>query len=185
MTFEDMGLSPRFQPADQFDLRATLIPLPDVTAELWMGGSHTVVGEPIEAAQLAGCWLVDCAGELPAAIHSAAAAYIPRVFEDIEQTPPQYDRVLQLAGSLADVLRGGAVDLASGDPPRSDDASLLERERPLRIYVLCKQGFNRSALMTGRIMRALGLPGELVVSELRRHRRGALANDAFERLLRE
>ncbi len=184
MTFEDIGLSPRFQPADRFDLRATLIPLPDVTAELWMGGSHTDVGEPI-AAQLAGCWLIDCAGELPAAIHSAAAAYIPRVFEDIEQTPPQYQRVLQLAGSLADVLRGGAADLAASGAPPSDDALLLERERPRRIYVLCKQGFNRSALMTGRIMRALGLSGELVVSELRRHRRGALANDAFERLLRE
>lgn len=184
MTYKDMGLPPRFQPAEQFDLRATQIPLSGVSVELWMGGSHTDIGEPIEAAHLSVSWLIDCAGELPAAIHSAAAAYIPRVFEDIEQTPPQYDRVLQLAGSLADVLRGGPGRVSAG-AREPEEALLLGRERPQRVYVLCKQGFNRSALMVGRIMRALGLPGEFVVSEIRRHRRGALANDAFERLLRE
>jgi hypothetical protein len=171
VTFEDLGVPPRFQPGDEFDVRASHIPLVGASAELWIGGSHTVVGEPLEAGQFARSWLIDCAGELPPMVHTSAANYIPRVFEDIEQTPPQYDEILRLAGSVAELLRGSAP--ADGS------------DHPHRIYVLCKQGFNRSGLVAGRIMRALGVPGETVVSEIRRHRRGALANDAFTRLLNE
>jgi hypothetical protein len=45
-------------------------------------------------------------------------------------------------------------------------------------------GFNRSALVAGRILHLLGIPGEIVVERLRERRPGALFNDTFAEHLR-
>jgi len=43
----------------------------------------------------------------------------------------------------------------------------------------CGMGFNRSALVAGRILHRLGMPGEMVLQQLRERRPGALFNDVF------
>ena len=48
-----------------------------------------------------------------------------------------------------------------------------------RVLSHCGMGFNRSALVAGRILHYLGMPGPAVVDRLRERRPGALFNDAF------
>ncbi|HVE71901.1 MAG TPA: hypothetical protein VNI54_11070 [Thermoanaerobaculia bacterium] len=48
-----------------------------------------------------------------------------------------------------------------------------------RVLSHCGMGFNRSALVAGRIMHRLGMPGRDVVNRLRARRPGALFNEVF------
>jgi hypothetical protein len=48
-----------------------------------------------------------------------------------------------------------------------------------RVLSHCGMGFNRSALVAGRILHHLGMPGVDVVARLRERRPGALFNDVF------
>jgi hypothetical protein len=48
-----------------------------------------------------------------------------------------------------------------------------------RVLSHCGMGFNRSALIAGRILYHLGMSGPAVVSRLRERRPGALFNDTF------
>jgi len=48
-----------------------------------------------------------------------------------------------------------------------------------RVLSHCGMGFNRSALIAGRILNRLGMPGADVVQRLRERRAGALFNDVF------
>jgi len=48
-----------------------------------------------------------------------------------------------------------------------------------RVLSHCGMGFNRSALMAGRILHRLGMPGKQVVERLRERRAGALFNEVF------
>ena len=48
-----------------------------------------------------------------------------------------------------------------------------------RVLSHCGMGFNRSALVAGRILHRLGMPGPLVVERLRERRAGALFNQIF------
>lgn len=48
----------------------------------------------------------------------------------------------------------------------------------------CGMGFNRSALVAGRILHRLGMPGPEVVDRLRQRRPGALFNEVFAEHLR-
>jgi hypothetical protein len=48
-----------------------------------------------------------------------------------------------------------------------------------RVLSHCGMGFNRSALVAGRILHRLGMPGEKVVQQLRERRPGALFNEVF------
>lgn len=48
-----------------------------------------------------------------------------------------------------------------------------------RVLSHCGMGFNRSALVAGRILHRLGMPGERVVQRLRDRRPGALFNEVF------
>lgn len=139
----------------------------DIRGELWVGGADSAIGEHLTVAHLRGAWLIDCAGEVPAPMREAAARCVMRVFEDMEQTPSAYPRIESLAAEVAEALV--APTLAA----------------PPRVYVLCKQGFNRSALVAGRILRRLGLSGEEAVSEIRGLRPGALNNQTFARLVQE
>jgi hypothetical protein len=53
-----------------------------------------------------------------------------------------------------------------------------------RVLSHCGMGFNRSALVAGRILHRLGMPGEAVVERLRERRPGALFNEVFAEHLR-
>jgi hypothetical protein len=48
-----------------------------------------------------------------------------------------------------------------------------------RVLSHCGMGFNRSALVAGRILHRMGMPGSDVVQRLRERRAGALFNDIF------
>ena len=48
-----------------------------------------------------------------------------------------------------------------------------------RVLSHCGMGFNRSALIAGRILHHLGMPGPQVVERLRERRPGALFNETF------
>ena len=48
-----------------------------------------------------------------------------------------------------------------------------------RVLSHCGMGFNRSALVAGRILHSLGMPGVDVVARLRERRPGALFNEVF------
>lgn len=53
-----------------------------------------------------------------------------------------------------------------------------------RVLSHCGMGFNRSALIAGRILHHLGMPGVDVVERIRERRPGALFNDVFADHLR-
>jgi protein-tyrosine phosphatase len=48
----------------------------------------------------------------------------------------------------------------------------------------CGMGFNRSALVAGRILHRLGMPGPAVLERLRERRPGALFNEVFAEHIR-
>ena len=48
-----------------------------------------------------------------------------------------------------------------------------------RVLSHCGMGFNRSALVAGRILYHLGVPGAEIVERLRERRPGALFNEVF------
>ena len=173
---------PRSFGADGFDPRATRIPIAhrdDVTTELWVGGSYTAFGQPLASSDLRGAWLVDCVGELTDVFRDAAAACFMCVFEDIDDVPSSYERIDALARAIGRVMLGAAPgDALEASPDPLPDS-------PDRVYVLCKQGLNRSALVAGRILRELGATGPAAVAEIRRGRPGALTNLTFERLIHE
>lgn len=54
-----------------------------------------------------------------------------------------------------------------------------------RVLSHCGMGFNRSALVAGRILNRLGMPGPRVVERLRERRAGALFNEVFAAHLME
>lgn len=54
-----------------------------------------------------------------------------------------------------------------------------------RVLSHCGMGFNRSALIAGRILHRLGMPGPQVVERLRERRAGALFNQIFATHLHE
>jgi hypothetical protein len=53
-----------------------------------------------------------------------------------------------------------------------------------RVLSHCGMGYNRSALVAGRILHKLGMKGETVVETLRARRPGALFNDVFAEHIR-
>ena len=68
-------------------------------------------------------------------------------------------------------------DLARLDAVCSLGTRLLESGQ--RVLSHCGMGFNRSALMAGLVLHALGMSGPDVVAQLRDRRPGALFNDVF------
>lgn len=175
--YSDPNAKPNYD-SEMLDVRATHIPIPGdgLTGELWVGGSYTLLGKPLDDDDLRESWLVDCAGELPADYLARASGSIMRVFADIDSVPSTYARIELLAQQLAAKLRG---EVSDGVAP--EDA--LPDGTPERIYVLCKQGMNRSALLAGRVLRLLDVPAEQTVALLRTHRPGALSNQTFVELI--
>lgn len=54
-----------------------------------------------------------------------------------------------------------------------------------RVLSHCGMGFNRSALVAGRILHRMGMRGEAIVEQIQERRPGALFNEVFARHLRE
>jgi len=76
---------------------------------------------------------------------------------------PIYDEDLPNLNKLEAVVSLGAQLVGSGH----------------RVLSHCGLGFNRSALVAGRILHRLGMPGPAVYERLRERRPGALFNDVF------
>ena len=139
--------------------------LPGLLADIWMGGAHSHVGEPMHAQQLAAACVIECAGDLPAFYSPATKLWVPCVFVDVEGRPVRFDRLLAIAGQVADAARG------HGDMPVE------------RVYSICTHGMNRSGLMAGLVLRELGMDGTSVVERILERRPGALSNVSFRRIL--
>lgn len=139
-----------------------------------MGGANALHGDPLEPDTLADAWIIDLAGDMPDAHREAAGLWLPRVFTDSETEPSNFDRLCDLAGSVAAAIVGEPGDLQWPHPP----------EPPARLYVMCQQGLNRSGLVTGLILQALGHSVEETLSAIAT-RRGALNNQTYVRLLRD
>ncbi|HZQ36503.1 MAG TPA: hypothetical protein VFD32_11255 [Dehalococcoidia bacterium] len=159
--------------SDQNEPRASRIDLPHlpgVGTQIWMGGSQSLVGEPVAPADLGDAVVIDCAGDLPHAHRAAARRYIPCVFLDAEREPTSYPRVAALVHELATAI--GAAEANA-------DAA------PQRIFVFCQYGLNRSGLVTGLLLRALGGSAADVMRGVQLARPGALNNLTFGRLIAE
>ena len=139
-----------------------------------MGGADALHGEPVLVEDVRNAWVVDLAGDLPQAHREAAALWLPRVFADIEAEPANLARLRGLAGSVAGALAGGTTT-EGWEHPSSP---------PERIYILCTHGLNRSGLVTGLLLRALGLSAEQAAAAIET-RPGALNNRTYARLVAE
>jgi protein-tyrosine phosphatase len=73
-------------------------------------------------------------------------------------------------------------DLAKLDAVATLGAQLVSNGHHVLSH--CGMGYNRSALVAGRILNRLGMPGEAVVERLRERRPGALFNEVFAEHLR-
>lgn len=135
-------------------------------SNIWMGGAHSHRGDEILHEALGECWLIDTAGDMPAEHRAAAARTIACVFVDTEGIPSPFWRVEQTVADAASAARG-----ESGSAPTD-------------IYIVCQHGMNRSGLITGLLLQALGLTPAAAIERIRSHRPGALSNHTFERLLR-
>jgi len=164
-----------YNPPQHPEPRASRIPLPErltVRTEIWMGGANSLHGEAIELTHLQDAWIIDLAGEMPLSHREAAALWLPRVFLDAETRPSNLDGLNALADSVARAIHGAQMEGTWPHPP----------EAPGRIYVMCQHGLNRSGLVTGLILRALGLTPEEAIAAIA-SRPGALNNQTFAELV--
>jgi len=153
--------------------RATRIRLPhrpEIVTEIWMGGSDSLVGEPVTLAAVTGAFVIDCAGNLPRAYRTAAQRYQPCVFLDAEVVPYSFDRLARLVHELATAIAAAGAAAAAA---------------PRRVFIFCQYGLNRSGLVTGLLLRALGEAAADAVAGVRLARPGSLNNLTFSRLIAE
>lgn len=127
--------------------------------EIWMGGAHSHVGEEITHEAVNSAWLIDCAGEIDATYRTATGRWLACVFPDL-------DGPLASSNRVAEVVQLTLESISSGSAPE-------------RVYVMCQHGMNRSGLVTGLLLRGLGVEPRETVERIRRARPGALANDHF------
>lgn len=157
--------SPRVAP------RASLIvargELPGLEADVWMGGAHSHVGDPMHAQELGEAAVIECAGDLPAHFAPATKLWVPCIFIDIEGRPVRFERLLEIAVRVADAARG-----RSAEPVE-------------QVYSICTHGMNRSGLMAGLVLRELGMSGGEIVERIVTRRPGALSNVSFRQILLE
>jgi hypothetical protein len=138
---------------------------PNGYTEVWMGGAHSHHGEELVPGALANAWVIDCAGDIPPGYREVTGRWIACVFPDLDGPLATSNRVAHAASEAAGIAREPAA------------------AAPERIYVMCQHGMNRSGLVTGLILRQLGLPPRETIDRIRRARPGALANDHFRLML--
>jgi hypothetical protein len=130
-----------------------------------MGGAHSLHGDPLHPAAIAASWLVDCAGDLPLPFRQAASTHIACVFADLEALVMPSRHIEAVVERLLDAIT---------DP----------REAPAAVYVMCTHGMNRSGLITGLLLRRLGVQAADAIAHIRQARPGALSNASFVDLIR-
>ena len=128
-----------------------------------------------------------------------ARLFISPIIEDWSEIAAQgIDAVIDLEGGLDEcipTLPGACLYVCL---PIYDeelpDASRLEAVAMMGAHLIrgghrvlshCGMGFNRSALVAGRILHALGMTGPDIVDRLRDRRPGALFNEIFEAHIRQ
>lgn len=134
------------------------------STEVWMGGAHSLIGQTLDGPALARSWVVDCAGDMPPAHRTSAGLWVACVFADID-------------GPLSPSLRLEEV------VERASFAARMPSSAPDRIYVMCTHGMNRSGLVTGLLLRALGIDGREAIDRIRLARPGALSNQHFHNMV--
>ena len=137
----------------------------NLRTEVWMGGAHSLRGEPLESAVLRSSWLVDCAGDLDPAYRRATGRWLACVFPDL-------DGPLSAMPLISDVVAQAVAG-----------ARLNNGDAPERLYVMCQHGMNRSGLVSGLILRGLGIEARDAVGRVTAARPGALGNAYFRSLL--
>lgn len=139
--------------------------LPGLRASIWMGGAHSHVGTEITPAAATRAWFLDCAGDMPALYRQASRRWIQNVFADLDHRPPNLhfieQNVRDMAMAVQHPVHGGVHA-----PP--DD-----------VYILCQHGMNRSGLVSGLLLRALGMTGDDALRRITARRVGSLSNLAF------
>jgi hypothetical protein len=133
--------------------------------EIWMGGAHSLVGEAIEGKELGASWLIDCAGDMHVSYREQTARWVACVFPDLDGPLASSSFVERTVREAVEAVLEG-----NGDAPE-------------RIYVMCQHGMNRSGLVSGLIMRGLGVEAREAVDRIRAARPGALANEYFRQMV--
>lgn len=102
--------------------------------------------------------VIDVDGGLDAWIptHSNHCLYIYFPFDDDDQILPSASKLRAIAQLAASLIQDGH-----------------------RVLAHCGMGYNRSGLVAGLILKALGVPGAAAVTRIRERRPGALFNDRF------
>ncbi len=102
--------------------------------------------------------VIDVDGGLDACIptHSDHCLYIYFPFDDDDQILPSASKLRAIAQLAASLIQDGH-----------------------RVLAHCGMGYNRSGLVAGLILKALGVPGAAAVTRIRERRPGALFNDRF------
>ena len=131
-------------------------------------------------------------------VDDEARLFISPAIEDwAELDEHGIDVVIDLEGGLDDCVptRPGSClyvyfpiyDEELPDPARLEAVALMGAylvRSGHHVLSHCGMGFNRSALVAGKILYELGMSGEAVVERLRERRPGALFNDTFAEYLR-
>ena len=102
--------------------------------------------------------VIDLDGGLDACIPTQTnhCLYIYFPFDDDDQSLPNLRKLHAVAELAASLIRDGH-----------------------RVLTHCNMGFNRSGLVAGVILKALGMSGDAAVTRIRERRPGALYNDRF------
>jgi hypothetical protein len=95
---------------------------------------------------------------IPTMSNQCLYVYFP--FDDDDQTLPNASKLRAIAQMGASLIQDGH-----------------------RVLAHCGMGYNRSGLIAGMILKALGVPGSAAVSRIRERRPGALFNDRFAEYL--
>ncbi len=102
--------------------------------------------------------VIDLDGGLDACIPTDAdhCLYIYFPFEDDDEALPSVTKLLAVAELAASLIREGH-----------------------RVLAHCSMGYNRSGLVAGLVLKAMGMEGEAAVTRIRERRPGALYNDCY------
>jgi hypothetical protein len=142
--------------------RASVVYEAASASRLWMGGAHARHGATVSGEDVRTGVVIDCAGDLPTTHRSSAGTWLACVFADLETHPSQMEHIARTARTVAARLR---------------------EEVETNFYVFCQYGMNRSGLLTGLVLREMGMAPAEAVALIRLARPGALSNLTFLELI--
>src|SRR6185295_12704243 len=102
---DDPSVQSRLQHAPHASLVLGRAEVEGLRADIWMGGAHSEVGSALDEEVLAVSLVIDCAGDMPAALRAAAAEWVACVFADIDGPPMHYDRIEASVRTAAESAR--------------------------------------------------------------------------------